>query len=419
MIDSYNNDIIKSKIGKMLIFGINASVQKNEEDILNALQKLQNNHIGSVILYANNISSPKGLKTIVEQIKSNNCNVKASSTINSTLEPTIKNFDSIGKSSDYPLIMVDQEGGKVLRLKKENGFDGYNSENYPSAYTIANNSDVISAINTYQSMAKELNKYDINVALGPILDLNLGNSVISGLERSYSHDPEKVAKYASIYMKSMEDNNVKTVCKHFPGHGSQGLNKEQDSHKGYVDLTDTFSMNELIPYYLLIKTQKFPFAIMTAHVVNRRLDESGLPATLSQKILGNLKNGEIFHSLQKEIQANVGEKENGIEITEIVENKKIVEESLIIPFKGPIISDDMMMLAIQKEYSLEEAVVKAINAGCDMLIFSNHSYCTSKEWGSVESIDVINIILNALEQGIISEERIDDAVSRIDSWIAV
>lgn len=419
----HNIQDLKTKIGKMLIFGIGpvALATDSEDKVFNALDKLKLQGINNLILYRENIGAPQDLTKIINYFKS-------------SLEPY-----SLGGLNIDPMIMIDQEGGRVLRLKKENGFAGYQDGDYPSAkqiadsYMFSNNPEkdfadmfsysslqvglpVInqekleidsqsakSAFEIYKEMGGELAEYKIDVALGPDIDLDLGNKVISGFNRSYDRDPYKVAAYSAAYIGGMREQGIKTVCKHFPGHGSIGNGGEQDSHKGYVDLTSTFQIEELIPYKILIDSSATQdlFAIMTAHIVNKNLDDSGLPATLSSKILGGLKNGEIFNNiLPSDIEVNL---------------HNTLQDNLT-KFAGPVISDDMMMLAIQKEYELKDAVIKAINAGCDMLMFSNHKYCTTDKWKTVEPCEVIDIITHAVQDGLISNERIEDAIHRISTW---
>ena len=104
--------------------------------------------------------------------------------------------------------------------------------------------------------------------------------------------------------------------KHFPGHGSA----VGDTHEGFVDVTDTFQSDELIPYYHLLQDVYKPVMVMTAHVVNRQLDSQGLPATLSHEILTGL------------LRNTMG-------------------------YDGVIISDDLQMQAISNHYSLEESLM--------------------------------------------------------------
>ena len=418
MLVNYNNKVmqnikdtlsnLKAKIGKMLIFGIGPlAVDKDgEEQVCSALDGLKEVGINNLILYRNNIDSPETLETTVIYFKNDK-----------------------GDSSIPPLVMLDQEGGKVLRLKKENGFKGYKNGDYPSAkcigenylsseearkklqpYEVDHNINEIdfkkpditeTAFSIYGQMAEELQQYSIDIALGPVVDLDLGNKVISEYDRSYNYDSAKVSEYASAYIEAMAKYGVKSACKHFPGHGAKG----GDSHKGYVDLSETFTKSELLPYQNLIldhNAGNIPqFAIMTAHVVNKQLDDSGLPATLSKPIIAGLKNGSIFaesDSFGDNNATNLNPKIN------------------VAKFTGPVISDDMMMLAIQNEYDLPNAIIGAINAGCDMLMFSNHPYCSGK-WGVVKPGDVVAIIEKAVDNQLIDPSRIDDAIDRIDSWI--
>jgi beta-N-acetylhexosaminidase len=124
--------------------------------------------------------------------------------------------------------------------------------------------------------------------------------------------------------------NIKTALKHFPGHGSSTT----DSHLGLVDVSKTWSVEELFPYKYLIDTGKVDM-IMTAHIINKKLDDSGLPATLSKKIVTGLLRKQ-FH------------------------------------YDGIVISDDMQMHAISKYYGLSQSLKLSINAGVDIVIFSNN-----------------------------------------------
>lgn len=110
---------------------------------------------------------------------------------------------------------------------------------------------------------------------------------------------------------------------------------------------------------------------MTAHIVNRQLDDTGLPATLSHQIL-----------------------------------TKVLREQL--NFNGAIITDDMQMKAISEHYGLEEAVIMAVNAGADMFIFGNQ--LTDKPQDPAVIIDIIETAVNA---GKISQSRIDEAYEHI------
>ena len=157
-----------------------------------------------------------------------------------------------------------------------------------------------------------------------------------------------------------------TCCyKHFPGHGSA----LGDTHQGFVDVTDTFDKAELEPYLQLLSKQEPPVMIMTAHVINRQLDASGLPATLSHPVLTGL------------LREKMG-------------------------FEGVIISDDLQMQAITDHYSLADSLRLTINAGADMVIFGN-------QLGNHSATALIDIIENLVLEHAIDPNRIRQAFQRI------
>jgi beta-N-acetylhexosaminidase len=179
--------------------------------------------------------------------------------------------------------------------------------------------------------------------------------------------PEIVTTYADIYTNAFLQQDIQCAYKHFPGHGSSTA----DSHLGFVDVTHTWQKDELTPYRQLFAKPIHCGMVMSAHIVNRQLDPSGLPATLSHRML----TGILRHELK---------------------------------FNGVIITDDMQMNAIAKRYSLETAVTKAINAGADMLLFGNQ---LQKE--KVTASQLIALIEKQVRDGAISEARINEAYERV------
>jgi beta-N-acetylhexosaminidase len=155
--------------------------------------------------------------------------------------------------------------------------------------------------------------------------------------------------------------------KHFPGHGSS-LN---DSHLGLVDVTETYKEKELFPYEFL-QEESLLDAVMTAHVFNKEVDEE-YPATLSPNFLEDI------------LRERIG-------------------------FKGVIISDDMQMGAIADHYGKEDSIIRAINSGCDILLFSNNG---QEDYNENLPYEVQNIIYQAVIDGKISKERINDSYNRI------
>lgn len=257
------------------------------------------------------------------------------------------------------LISIDQEGGKVARLKPK-----YDFLEIPSAKDVALTSEQEAQL-IYANMAKMLQQNGLNCNFAPVVDLaiNPDNKVIVGLERSFSKDPKKVSKYASILIDAQKEHNIISVLKHFPGHGSS----LGDSHLGFVDITDTWSPIELQPYKNLIQKNKIDM-IMTAHVFNKKLD-SNYPATLSYNV-----------------------------------NTKLLREKL--KYKGVVISDDLQMKAISKHYSLKKIVTLGINAGVDMLLFGNQLAYQDIE-------ELIETIYTQVKTGAIPLRRIQESNARI------
>ncbi|HAT9037692.1 TPA: glycoside hydrolase family 3 protein, partial [Legionella pneumophila subsp. pneumophila] len=179
--------------------------------------------------------------------------------------------------------------------------------------------------------------------------------------------PEIVTQYAQLYTEQFIKHQIHCSYKHFPGHGSS----LSDSHLGFVDISDTWSEQELIPFLQLLSQPNHCDMVMIAHIVNRKLDMTGLPASLSYQIINGL--------LRRDLK-----------------------------FDGVVITDDMQMKAITNYYGLETAVTLSINAGADMLIFGNQ--LVEKFQDSTEIIDMIE---QKVRSGEISEQRINEAYQRI------
>jgi beta-N-acetylhexosaminidase len=275
-----------------------------------------------------------------------------------------KNLISSLKEIDSSIfVAVDAEGGYVNRLKEKYGF-----EEIPSAGKMGGK-DPEETLYYGDLLGKELNRLGFNMNFAPVVDLNINteNPVIGGIERAFSQDPEMVTIHAFNFIKGLNQNGIISVIKHFPGHGSS----QNDSHLGMVDITKTYQEKELLPYKNLLATG-YSGAIMTAHVINKNIDPD-YPATLSPLFLKDI--------LRKEIG-----------------------------FKGVIVSDDMQMEAIGENYGgLEEAAVKSINAGCDILIVSNNGSYYDEE----SSARVVEAIFKAVKEGRIKESQINESFARI------
>lgn len=217
------------------------------------------------------------------------------------------------------LIAVDQEGGRVARIRKPAtvwppmlGMDGQGPD---------------LARRVGQAMGIELAAMGFDIDFAPILDVhtNPDNPVIG--DRAFSTRAEGVAELALAFADGLAAAGLLGCGKHFPGHGDT----DTDSHLALPKLShdlERLRQVELVPFAAAAQRQ-LPM-LMTAHVVFEALDP-GLPATLSKKVLGELLRDELG-------------------------------------YEGVVVSDDLDMKAIADHYGVGEAAVAAVEAGCDALL---------------------------------------------------
>jgi beta-N-acetylhexosaminidase len=213
-----------------------------------------------------------------------------------------------------------------------------------------------------------LKQSGINLNLAPVVDLDLNpDGLISRNGRSFGVDPELVFRHARAFIVAHHSHGILTALKHFPGKGSAG----EDTHFELADVTDLYQERELYPFSRLIR-EGLADIIMTSHINHRGWDEE-YPVTLSAKVLQGLLRGKLG-------------------------------------YRGLIISDDLLMGALLKQFSLEEACVRAVQAGVDILLASNNS---------PEGDDpflfhrIYETLVKTAEQGRLSSNRIDCSYSRI------
>lgn len=326
-------------IGQMIITGIgDFSYITDEEKILAEIEK---GYLGGVVLFEKNINR------------------------NSPKKQLIRTIDSLQARSAVPLfVTIDEEGGRVNRLKPKYGFP---KTAYAQDLGELNNLD--STAFYAAKTAGLLSELGINVNLAPNVDVNVNpkNPVIGAMGRSYSADEHKVAQQAAQVVKTHRDHGVLTVLKHFPGHGSS----HADTHLGIADVSQYWQFRELMPYKILLDSGLVD-AVMTAHIVNEHLDENKLPATLSPFIVNNI--------LRK-----------------------------VLGYNGVVFSDDMQMHAISHHYGFEQSIKMAIEAGVDMLMFAN----MVEESERKTPTQIHSTILKLVESGEISTDRIRASYDRI------
>ncbi len=266
-----------------------------------------------------------------------------------------------------PFIAVDQEGGRVQRLDRRTGHT-----HYPSAQKMGRDATLTpeKARSIYGRMAKELAGAGINLNFGPVVDLSLNpwNAVIARRKRSYGPDPATVTSLARSFIAAHREANVATAAKHFPGHGSSW----SDSHKTLPDISRSWQESELEPYAALSHEGLLDM-VMVGHLYHPRFsDGDRLPSSLSANTIEALR----------------------------------AEDT--IGYRGVVVSDDMEMGAVRDHYALDDRVVRALNAGVDLLVFSN-----VKSRDTDLGVTLHGIIATAVRDGRISRTRIEAAYERI------
>ena len=252
-------------------------------------------------------------------------------------------------------ISVDQEGGKVNRLPSEMG-------TFESALSIGDRDDISYATNAGIKIAKAMKQLGFNLNFAPVLDIysNSKNTVIA--DRAFGTTPGRVSKIGISMLKGLRSENIISTAKHFPGHGDTII----DSHIGLPIVNKSIEeLNdfEFKPFVEAIENDVD--MIMIAHVSLSKIDD--LPSSMSYKI-----------------------------VTDILRKQ--------LTFNGVIITDDMAMSAITQNNTISDAALKAVNAGCDIVLVSQ---------GAQNSVLALNSLKSAFLKGQLSEKRIDESVYRI------
>jgi beta-N-acetylhexosaminidase len=254
------------------------------------------------------------------------------------------------------LISIDQEGGRVSRL--------------PKGFTIFPPCDVLGRCNSSElayaaaaTIATELRAVGVNMNMAPVLDVNSNpdNPVIG--DRAFGTTPDVVCKLGLATAAGLQDNKVVACGKHFPGHGDTNT----DSHKELPVVEASRERLEAVEFPPFRRAVAQGVAsMMTAHVLYRTLDPE-LPATLSPTIITNF--------LRQELR-----------------------------YDGVVLTDDLEMHAIIDHYGVEDAAVRAVLAGCDVLLICKDRDREVAAFGAVEE---------AVAAGTISIERLNLSAARI------
>jgi beta-N-acetylhexosaminidase len=335
---------LRDKIGQLLVIGFRGTEIVDGAPIL---EDLRDRNLGGVILFnrdlptgkpGRNMRDPEQLASLIEQLRA---------------------------ASRGPLLVaVDQEGGKVQRLRESFGIT--------AKITAKRFGEIDRPRVTSRYAAKSarvLADLGFNMNLAPVVDLDLdnGNPVIGETGRSYGKSPAKVVRHALAVIRTHHRHGLLTAIKHFPGHGSS----QDDPHSGLPDVTGRWSESELEPFRRILKSGSCD-AVMTGHIMNASIDPQH-PATLSRATI---------HGVLREQ----------------------------LGWDGVVLSDDMGMGAIRSRYDLRTAVALALNAGVDILVFANNS-----DYDPHLGARVVAIIEELVSAGEVSEATIDAAYARVQA----
>ena len=255
-----------------------------------------------------------------------------------------------------PWVSIDQEGGRVARLQSP-------FTEWPPMMTLGRGGDESLAGRFAQALAAELTAVGISLDFAPVLDVhtNPTNPVIG--DRALSADAERVARLGSVIIRTLQANGVAACGKHFPGHGDTST----DSH---VELPvidhppDRLHAVELVPFRAAIESGVA--SMMTAHVLIPGLDPEQ-PATLARAVVHDLLRTELG-------------------------------------YEGLVVTDDLEMRAIRSRHSIEDAAVRAIRAGCDLILLCGDN--------QDEHASVLEALIRAVEADELPARRIEDALAR-------
>ena len=257
-----------------------------------------------------------------------------------------------------PLLCIDEEGGRVSRIANNPNF---NVKKYESMSAIGATGDPNNAYECGNTIGTYLHRYGFDIDFAPVADVNTNpENVIIG-PRAFSDDPAVAAPMVTHYLQGLKDAGVTGCIKHFPGHGDT----KADTHFGYASTQKTWA--EMMDCEMVTFKAGIQWGcqlIMTAHIGAPNVTGSDVPSTMSPIILQDKLRGELG-------------------------------------YQNIIITDGMEMGSITQQYTSAEAAVGSIQAGVDIVL------------GPKNLVEAFDAVMAAVDNGTISEERINQSVRRI------
>jgi beta-N-acetylhexosaminidase len=323
-------DVVR-RVGRRLMVGFEGATASADVKAL-----IRDFAVGHVILFARNVEGPEQLADLVRE-----------------LQETAR-----AAGHDRPLVVaVDQEGGRVARLKSP-------WTKWPPLRALGQGAEESRARRMGEALAVELRACGITLDFAPVVDVdtNPDNPVIG--DRSFGSDPDLVGRLGAALIRGLQANSVAACAKHFPGHGDTNV----DSH---LDLPvvehprSRLDEVELRPFRQAIDAGVA--TLMTAHILVPELDPEA-PATLSPQILDGLLRHELG-------------------------------------YEGVVVADDLEMKAVAKRWRPGESAVRAARAGCDILpVCRDHDAQVEAAEGLIRAVEAGTITFREMEA---SEGRLE------------
>ena len=257
-----------------------------------------------------------------------------------------------------PMLLIDEEGGEISRIAGNVNFPDVPV--YPNMHYIGSTGDTELAKQAGSSIGSYLAEYGFTCDLAPVADINSNPYNIVIGERAFGDDADTVSSMVSAFADGMHSAGMSCCLKHFPGHGDTAA----DTHDGYVSVSKSWEelcRLELRPF---VENMDKADMIMTAHITLENVTDDGLPASLSKQLVTDKLRGELG-------------------------------------YEGIIITDALAMGAVADNYGSATACVMALDAGNDILLMPEN---IKQAYAAV---------LDAVRNGSISEQRLDESVLRI------
>jgi beta-N-acetylhexosaminidase len=314
------------------LFVVFLSTRGNQVDAMRAHRQ---NHYGGVFLNREHLQSPERTRRLTHRFRRHTRDIPPS------------------------IVSIDEEGGMVSNI-------GHMTTSAPSAAALAAVNDEEVTRDVYLGIGEKLRALGFNTVFAPDLDVNVesANPVIG--TRAFGARPELVTKHGGAAIAGLKAAGIACCMKHFPGHGATSL----DSHKTLPVVQaerSTLVDRELEPFRSMLEEDEVPDLVMTAHVAYPAWDKSGIPATLSEAILGGVLRRDLGYG-------------------------------------GVIITDSMEMQGITERWGPEKAAVEAIRAGVDLLLYAMDPDMARVAYQAVKK---------AVQSGKIPEEQIKQSVDRV------